>query len=355
MGHREGLAPRGLRARWELREDGLGQRLFDRWEQGTRVRVKRNPNYWRLGDDRQPLPYVDSLDALVISDPATHVAALRAGQLDFAGITGITSTQVGPLRGVRGLNLIPGHPMFVGIVAFNHSVKPLDDVRVRKALLQGMDIRFLMRNALQAPDMPLESFVYSVAPKDLTYPQDKLEKIFTRDVAAAKQSLAAAGLGSGLKLELLIVFNRPPYPQEAALLKQQWAEIGVDLSLATGTDIETNVRYREGRYQLMVWTQNLLGDAVTMLDTQWKTGASRNFFRYSNPRADQVIADAKREFDRARLKQLLDRAQDLLWDDVAGIPISPGLNYQVQWEWLKGYVNQYAWGNQGLKFAWSDR
>ena len=35
--------------------------------------------------------------------------------------------------------------------------------------------------------------------------------------------------------------------------------------------------------------------------------------------------------------------------------MSQGQSFQIQWDYLKGFKNNFAWGNQGLKFAWLDK
>ncbi len=332
---------------------GSGAFTFSRWEKGSVIRMRKSTNYWRNGVDGQALPYLDGYDTVTIPDPQTHTAALRAGQLEYAGITGLVVSQVGPLRNVPGLDLTSAHPGFIAGIGFQHQVPPLDNPKVRQALLKGFDPYPLMRNGTQAPDAPLESFVYSTA-GDLAYSQDKLKNNMTRDVEGAKKLLAEAGV-KNLTLEMLILFNRSPYPEEAAIIKQQWEEIGVKVNIVTGPDSETTGRQSNSKFQVELYTMNLQADPIAQLRTQWRSDAGRNWNKYSNPQADKLMDQAKAEFDRAKLKQILDQAQDIMWADVAGIMLSPGVGWQVQWTRLKGFKNNFVWGDQGLKYAWLDR
>ena len=333
---------------------GSGPFTFNRWEKGSVIRMRRSTNYWRNGVDAQALPYLDGYETVTIVDPQTHVAAMRAGQLDYGGITGFVSNQVGPLRNVPGLELFESHPGFIATLGFQHQAPPLNNLKLRQALMKAFDPYPLMRNGTQAPDAPLESFVYSTA-GDMAYGQDKLKKLLSRDIEGAKKLFAESGVASGTALELLVVFNRSPYPEGSAILKQQWEELGLKINIFTGPDSETTGRQMANKFQLMISPLNLQADPIAQLRTQWRTEAGRNWYKYSNPAVDKLMDQAKAEFDRVKLKQILDQTQDLMWADVAGVPISPGVGFQAQWNRLKGFKNNFAWGDQGLKYAWLDR
>ena len=334
---------------------GSGAFIFDRWEKGSAIKMKRSPNYWLDGVDGQALPYLDAYDAVIVPDNQTHVAAIRSGQLDFASITGVSPQSItAPLRGIQGLSAVDTHPMNTHIIGFQLETGLMRDVRFRRALLKGVDMNLIMTNGTQAPQMPIESFVYSVA-GDLAYSQDKLKKVFTRDVNEGKRLLAEAGVTPGTEIELLLMFNRPPYSLVAAIVKQNWEQLGLKVNLVTGPDAETLPRESSGRFFARMGALNSQGDPVAQIRNTWRTGAGRNFDRYANPKADALMDQAKAEFDKTRLKQLLDQAQDLMWEEVPGIPVSPGTTTQAQWDRLKDFKNQYAWGNQGLTYAWLDK
>ena len=48
------------------------------------MKLVRNPNYWRMGEDGQPLPYLDGITFEVIPEDATRILKLKAGELDGA-------------------------------------------------------------------------------------------------------------------------------------------------------------------------------------------------------------------------------------------------------------------------------
>ncbi len=334
---------------------GSGPFIFEEWQKGSVVKMTRSTNYWKDGSDGRGLPYVDALSVLVIADPQTVSAALRTAKLDFANIVGVsTRAQADPLSEIDGLSVIPGHPGSIRVLWFRHDYKPLDNKLVRQALLKALDPVAIKRNALASPDMPLESFVYSTA-GDRSLPQERLLEIQGVDVPAARALLAEAGFSDGFKIEVLAQGPSSPNPEIAALIQQQWQEVGITVSISAPSQSVFIPRRRNGDFHVASTFLNLQADPVAQLGTQMRTGAGRNYGGYSNPEADALMDKAKGEFDQAKLKEILYQAQEVLWEDVPAIPMSQGQSFQIQWDYLKGFKNNFAWGNQGLKFAWLDK
>ncbi len=58
--------------------------MFESWQRGTELVIKRNPHYWQMGEDGKPLPYLDEVRFPVIPDDATRILKLQAGEVDGA-------------------------------------------------------------------------------------------------------------------------------------------------------------------------------------------------------------------------------------------------------------------------------
>ena len=69
---------------------GTGPFLLTDVVEGSSVTRTRNPEYWGH-DEKYPqnqLPYIDTLEWLIIPEEATLMSALRSGKLDFRGLSG---------------------------------------------------------------------------------------------------------------------------------------------------------------------------------------------------------------------------------------------------------------------------
>ena len=65
--------------------------------------IKRNPHYWKMGEDGQALPYLDEVRFPVIPDDATRILKLQAGEVDGAEL--IPYARVAELKNDPNLNM----------------------------------------------------------------------------------------------------------------------------------------------------------------------------------------------------------------------------------------------------------
>ena len=77
--------------------------MFDSWQRGTQMVIKRNPYYWQMGADGKPLPYLDEVDFPIIPDDATRILKLQAGEVDGAEL--IPYARVHELQADPNLNM----------------------------------------------------------------------------------------------------------------------------------------------------------------------------------------------------------------------------------------------------------
>jgi len=67
---------------------GTGAFKLSAYTAGQKVSLVRNPNSWKTDAKGTKLPYLDSLDFLIIRDPQAQVAQFLAGNVDQLNITG---------------------------------------------------------------------------------------------------------------------------------------------------------------------------------------------------------------------------------------------------------------------------
>ena len=79
---------------------GTGPYMLTEWVEGSSITYSKNPDYWDF-DEKYPenrLPYIDQINRLIMPEPATQLAALRSGRLDFVGQDWRRSVTSGPGR-----------------------------------------------------------------------------------------------------------------------------------------------------------------------------------------------------------------------------------------------------------------
>lgn len=61
---------------------GLGPFKLESYDRGSVVRVRKFDRYWEKDDDGESLPYLDGIDYVIMPDPFSMDAAIRAGRID---------------------------------------------------------------------------------------------------------------------------------------------------------------------------------------------------------------------------------------------------------------------------------
>ena len=115
---------------------GTGPFLLEEYAEGERARFKRRDDYWQMGEDGDPLPYLDEL-VFVSTDKDAAVAALQSGQVDTMYDPRPSDFQA--LQGVPGLTIRPVTTAQCLVTRMRVDLEPWDDVRVRNALKMCQD------------------------------------------------------------------------------------------------------------------------------------------------------------------------------------------------------------------------
>src|SRR5262249_30860406 len=111
---------------------GTGPFKFVSLRDNDRFIAARNDNYWRPG-----LPYLDGVNIAIITDTATGVRSVNAGENDLASTVGLQPKIVGERSGKLAFIATRVRGMF-GIY-LNYGRPPLDDKRIRQALNYAID------------------------------------------------------------------------------------------------------------------------------------------------------------------------------------------------------------------------
>ena len=199
---------------------GSGAFVFTKWDLGQQLVISKNPDYFEAG-----IPKVDEVRFEVGVDPAVALARLKSGEVDILGDGIPAANYVAESEDSKNKDLIiEGGQLHTGYVTLNVKTKPLNDVKVRQALnmavnkdriVQIINGRAVPANQPLPPSMPAYDNGY---------------KGFAYDVAKAKQLLADAGYPNGFTSELW-TSNTDPNPRIAQAIQQDFAEIGVKVSI----------------------------------------------------------------------------------------------------------------------------
>ena len=224
---------------------GTGPMMLTDWTEGSSVTWDKNPDYWGY-DEKYPenrLPYIDRLRALVMPEPATYMAALRTGQVDYVGPIGAAQMRtLDQVESVQKTNpelvIWPFFNRSDNGVGMNVQVEPFDDIRVRKAMqmainLEEINSAYYRGYADVTPQGQLHRSFTEVVTQFEDWPED-VKRVFDYDPESAEALLDEAGYPRGadgvrFKTELMHIERYDLNYVE--LLASYWNKIGVDVKI----------------------------------------------------------------------------------------------------------------------------
>src|SRR3954447_15893123 len=80
----QGATPEDKAKAFAEKPIGTGPFMMTAWKRGVSMTLKRNPYYWKNGEDGKALPYLDELEFQIIPDDSTRLLKLKAGEIDGA-------------------------------------------------------------------------------------------------------------------------------------------------------------------------------------------------------------------------------------------------------------------------------
>ncbi len=261
-----------------------------------------------------------------ISDPAAQVAALLAGDVDV--FARVTPRSVAQFKANPRFQVVVSGSRAKTILAINNARKPLDDVRVRRAIAAAIDRKAVIEGGADGYGVPIGSHYVpgAVGYVDTT-------GINPYDPEKAKRLLAEAGVKLPLKLTLTL----PPTPyarQGGEVIAAQLAQVGIVAQLQ---NVEW-AQWLSGTYGNKNYDLTLISH-VEPFDLG-NFAKSDYYWGYASPQFNALfdqIQTAARPADRARL---LGDAQRLLANDAAHAFL-----YQAQWVTV---------AHNNLKGLWKD-
>ncbi|MGF6649030.1 ABC transporter substrate-binding protein [Paraburkholderia sp. GAS82] len=302
---------------------GTGPFIFRSYTKDDTIRFDGNPDYWKPG-----IVKVSKLIFAITVDPAVRLQKLKRGECQVmayprpADIPAVKADSSLAMPSEVGFNL--------GILGYNTTKKPLDDVQVRRALDMSINKKAIIESVYQGAGqiatnpMPPTQWGYNKSLKDAPYDVDK-----------AKALLKQAGYPDGFDLTLWAMPVQRPYNPNARLmaemLQSDWAKIGVKVNIVTFEWGEYIRRAHAGEHQaiLIGWTGDY-GDPDNWLGVLLGCDSVKgsNFSKWCYKPFDDLITAARSTTDLSQRTKDYMEAQVIFKDQVPFTPIAHSTVYQ---------------------------
>jgi peptide/nickel transport system substrate-binding protein len=304
---------------------GTGPYQLGAWVKGSSLTLNKWAEYRNAAAIK-----LSKVTIRFISDPAAQVAALLSGDVDVY-------PRVAAARSLAQFKADPRFTVLVGgskaktIVGINEKKKPLDDVRVRRAILAAIDRKAMIEGAVDGFGTPIGSFY---TPGSLGYVDTT--GINPYDPEKAKKLLAEAGITTPLELSLKL--PPPPYARQGGeVLAAQLAKVGI---VAKIENVEwaqwlSQVFAPNGphNFDLTIVSHVEPFDLVKLTEADYYLG-------YNNPAFNSLYKEIMSTPDEAGRAKLLGDAQRMLATDAVA-----GFLFQPQWITIT---------NKKLKGVWKE-
>ena len=198
---------------------GTGPFKFDSWQKGSAITLLRWDGYRDVAAIK-----LRRVTFRFINDNAAQVAALLAGDIDgmprFGAVQNLAQLQADK-RFVVEIGSTAGK----GMLAINNKKKPLDDVRVRRALMHAIDRKAFIDGVLEGLAKPIGSHA---APTDVGYVD--LTGLYAFNPDKARALLKEAGVSTPLNLTLTL--PPPSYARKGGeVVAAMLAKVGINAKI----------------------------------------------------------------------------------------------------------------------------
>jgi peptide/nickel transport system substrate-binding protein len=235
---------------------GTGAFTLDEYAEAERAVLKRREDYWKMGEDGNPLPYLDEIIYISMAKDAA-VAAVQSGQVDCMYQPRASDWQA--LKDVSRLKVLTAPTAVTTVLRMRVDVEPWTNVDVRNALKMCQDREKILQLSYYGQgDLGIDAHIAPVHPEYCDKPIPKY------DPEGAKKLLADAGYPDGLKVTLATK-NDLEEPEYAQALKEQAAPGGFDIQLDITEPSGYWDRWTEVDLGMTSWTHRPLGTQVLRL------------------------------------------------------------------------------------------
>lgn len=326
---------------------GNGPFLLTDYVEGSSITYTSNPNYWEKDQQGRKLPYINSFKILIITDASTRLAALRGGKLDMLNAVEWRDAE-DVMKTNPNIKATEEYTWNQDYIYFMTDGPPMNDVRVRRALMMAIDRPSIVKDRQQGHASIIPSGM--VAPGHALYqPLEErpatTREMFTYNPDKAKQLLTEAGFPSGFKTTIFFIQRDEP---TASLVKAYWSKISVDADLkvlepAAYTTQLYGRAFPPGTLAISVW-----GFAWGNWSWVWQPGANWNFTRMTDQKLMELIYEGTQNYVDWN-KWVKDwKAINSYVVDQAYENVLPGANVRTLWQpWVKGYHGEYYLGRTG--------
>jgi len=285
---------------------------------GTRIIFERYAAYW---DDQSP-GNVSRIELSAISNASDRVNALLAGKMDM--IMPVAPQDYDQVRLVDDVRLVTEATPRIILLQLNQDRRPeFRDVLVRQAIVHAIDNRAIVDAVMKGA----ATAAGQQAPKGYAGYVAGLKPRF--NLKRAQKMMQKAGYPDGFSCSMIAPNNRYINDEKiAATVVSMLAKINIQVKLTTMDKARYWEQFdaRQGDIQMIGWHPDTEDSAnytefLAMCPNKATGYGADNSGGYCNPVVDDLVLRSQAELDPAKRSAMLQRVEQLLFDDAAFVPL----------------------------------
>lgn len=291
---------------------GTGPYMLKEWKKENYILLEANPYYRQAG-----YPKTKQLKFQIISDDNTRMMQLQAGQVDVCGDVPFTLVQ--PMKNEKNITIQVFPSTQIRYLILNTTKAPFDDIRVRQALVHGIDKQEISDLVAGEFGAPVAALVSEAEGKwfngDL--------KVAAYEPEVSKKLLADAGYTSPVPFTISIRSGSAIYEQIATLLKSQLDKAGFDVTIEELERASISAKYSSLSHQatILQWVDDITDPSGL---TGWTVDYDQSNAWYTGLKDEELDAlnvAASRELDETKRIAMYHEIQQRVADNANVIPL----------------------------------
>lgn len=347
--HYTPIVPEGIFDRIEVLSAGIGTGPFKlvEYSQDDQIVYEAFPDFWESG-----VPGIQKITLKMLPDEQQRVAALRSGEIDGASFSAdvaatLESEEITVLKGLTSSPAVIHFSMVEDV--------PWRDVKVRQAINLVVDRQQIIDKVHGGNAQMTGAIPPGYGPWPLT--PEELAAGYTTDVEKAKALMAEAGFADGFDVTLQSIASPRETTQIAEIVQQAVKQININVSvepLEIGT-FAANVG--NGEFEWASTKRGMRGDpSGHVVDFRSGTSNNVNWFGdgWKSEEFDELYDEGLVTIDEARRKEIYDRLQQIILEEVPNMYTVQGMKFQAINNRIKGMYVFYGGTNTGLRRVTAD-
>jgi peptide/nickel transport system substrate-binding protein len=289
---------------------GAGMFKLVDYQPGSSYAVERWDGYW----DPDAVK-VKRIEVVALPDSAARTNALRAGEVDIApvepaDVESVESTDDVAVRRAKTLRYV--------YLAMNLAMPPLDNLKVRQAIMYAMDRQSLVDGVFFGLGTPTEQ----PWPEGYFPHVDGLDDTYPYDPDKARALLAEAGFPDGFSADIIVVPSPTVYTQLGEAAQAQLAEVGINLTvqLTEPADLGQSMYIDKTAAFALLYTNGSIDPANTV-GSRFAANGFFNAGKYSTPKLEELYQQAIATTDEAERTTVLQGVSTEVVEQVLDMPL----------------------------------